>query len=78
MMRQEGIVARKKRRFRKTTDSKHAHPIAPNVLARNFNVELPDTAWVTAVTYVWTDRIWELHCWPRSMHRRVTHPSVCG
>ena len=58
LMRQEGIVARKKRRFRKTTDSKHTHPIAPNVLARNFNVELPDTAWVTDVTYVWTHEGW--------------------
>jgi transposase InsO family protein len=58
LMRQEGIVARKKRRFRKTTDSNHPHPIAPNVLARNFNVELPDTAWVTDVTYVWTHEGW--------------------
>lgn len=58
LMRQEGIVARKKRRFRKTTDSKHSQPIAPNVLARNFNVELPDTAWVTDVTYVWTHEGW--------------------
>jgi putative transposase len=58
LMRQEGIVARKKRRFRKTTDSNHKHPIAPNVLARNFDVELPDTAWVTDVTYVWTHEGW--------------------
>ena len=58
LMRQEGIVARKKRRFRRTTDSNHALPIAPNVLARNFDVELPDTAWVTDVTYVWTHEGW--------------------
>jgi putative transposase len=58
LMRQEGIVARKKRRFRKTTDSNHKHPVAPNVLARNFDVELPDTAWVTDVTYVWTHEGW--------------------
>jgi putative transposase len=58
LMRQEGIVARKKRRFRKTTDSNHKHPIAQNVLARNFAVELPDTAWVTDVTYVWTHEGW--------------------
>jgi transposase InsO family protein len=58
LMRQEGIVARKKRRFRKTTDSNHPHPIAPNVLARNFNAALPDTAWVTDVTYVWTHEGW--------------------
>ena len=58
LMRREGIVARKKRRFRKTTDSNHPHPIAPNVLERNFDVELPNTAWVTDVTYVWTHEGW--------------------
>ena len=58
LMRQEGIVARKKRRFRKTTDSNHPHPIAPNVLERHFDVELPNTAWVTDVTYVWTYEGW--------------------
>ena len=58
LMRQQGIVARKRRRFRKTTDSNHPHPIAPNVLERNFNVELPNTAWVTDVTYVWTYEGW--------------------
>ena len=58
LMRQNGIVARRKRRFRKTTDSNHPHPIAPNVLERNFDVELPNTAWVTDVTYVWTHEGW--------------------
>ena len=58
LMRQEGIVARKTRRFRRTTDSNHPHPIAPNVLALNFDVELPNTAWVTDVTYVWTQEGW--------------------
>jgi transposase InsO family protein len=58
LMREEGIVALKKRRFRKTTDSNHSDPIAPNLLARNFHVELPNTAWVTDVTYVWTLQGW--------------------
>jgi putative transposase len=58
LMRQEGIAGRKKRRFRKTTDSNHPDPIAPNVLERNFYVELPDAAWVTDVTYVWTFEGW--------------------
>jgi len=58
LMRQAGIVGRKKRRFRKTTDSNHPHPIAPNVLERNFDVALPNTAWVTDVTYVWTHEGW--------------------
>ncbi|PKN55915.1 MAG: hypothetical protein CVU56_18760 [Deltaproteobacteria bacterium HGW-Deltaproteobacteria-14] len=58
LMRQAGIAGRKKRRFRKTTDSNHPHPIAPNVLERNFDVALPNTAWVTDVTYVWTGEGW--------------------
>jgi putative transposase len=58
LMRQHGIVARRKRRFRRTTDSKHPHPIAPNVLERRFEAELPNTAWVTDVTYVWTLEGW--------------------
>lgn len=58
LMRQHGIAARRKRRFRRTTDSNHSHPIAPNVLDRNFEVELPNTAWVTDVTYVWTHEGW--------------------
>jgi len=58
LMRQQGIVARAKRRFRRTTDSNHAHPIAPNLLERDFTVDLPNKAWVTDVTYVWTHEGW--------------------
>lgn len=58
LMRKEGIFGRKKKRFRKTTDSNHTDPIAPNVLQRCFQVDLPDTAWVTDVTYVFTHQGW--------------------
>jgi transposase InsO family protein len=58
LMRKEGIVGRRKKRFRKTTDSNHPGPIAPNVLERNFHVDLPNTAWVTDVTYVFTHQGW--------------------
>ena len=58
LMRREGIFVRRKRRFRKTTDSNHKSPIAPNVLNRKFDVALPDTAWVTDVTYVYTNEGW--------------------
>ena len=58
LMREEGLEVRRKRRFRTTTDSNHDHPIAPNVLDRCFHVELPNTAWVTDVTYIWTLQGW--------------------
>ena len=54
LMRQEGLQARRKRRFRTTTDSRHSLPIAPNELSRNFEVSQPNVAWVTDITYVWT------------------------
>jgi len=58
LMQEHGIVAKRKRRFRRTTDSKHSQPIAPNVLERQFDAALPNTVWVTDVTYIWTFEGW--------------------
>jgi putative transposase len=58
LMREDGIKARQKRRFRRTTDSNHTHPIAPNVLDREFTVTAPNKVWVTDVTYIATDEGW--------------------
>ena len=58
LMRERGIQGRRKRRFRRTTDSNHAHPIAPNVLARQFEVTAANAVWVTDVTCVWTSEGW--------------------
>ena len=58
LMRENGLVARRKRRFVHTTDSRHDQPIAPNVLARNFNVGATNEAWVGDVTYIPTREGW--------------------
>ena len=58
VMRDNGLVARRKKRFRATTDSKHDDPIAPNLLARDFTTSGPNEAWVTDVTAVWTLAGW--------------------
>lgn len=58
LMRAQGIQARRKRRFRRTTDSTHTHPIAPNLLARCFEADAPDQVWVTDVTCIWTGEGW--------------------
>jgi putative transposase len=58
LMRQHGLCARRRRRFRITTDSRHNRPVAPNVLGRQFAVAAPDTTWVTDITYLWTDEGW--------------------
>ncbi len=58
LMRENGIEARRKRRFRKTTDSKHTNPIALNIVAREFEVPAPNRVWVTDVTAIWTLEGW--------------------
>jgi len=58
LMRDGGIQARRKRPFRRTTDSNHDLPIAPNVLDRKFATAAPNQAWVTDVTYIPTGEGW--------------------
>jgi transposase InsO family protein len=58
IMREKHLVARSRRRFQTTTDSKHAFPIAPNLLARDFTAKGPDEAWVTDITFLWTAQGW--------------------
>lgn len=41
-----------------TTDSTHARTIAPNWLARRFDVKAPVTAWVSDITYLPTREGW--------------------
>jgi transposase InsO family protein len=58
LMRERNLVARTRRRFRTTTDSKHSFPIAPNVLERDFTADAPDRVWVTDITFLWTKQGW--------------------
>lgn len=61
IMQVHGWVARQPRRFRVTTDSRHAHPIAPNQLARQFDAPAyaqPNRAWVSDFTYMATRDGW--------------------
>ena len=58
IMRKNGIIAKRKRKFRVTTDSKHDYPISPNLVNRDFDVEEPNTCWVGDITYIWTDEGW--------------------
>jgi putative transposase len=58
LMRENGLRAKSTRRFRVTTDSRHSYPVARNLLGRRFHRSLPNQAWVTDITYVWTDEGW--------------------
>ena len=58
LMRQAGICSKVKRKFRRTTNSKHGHPVAPNLLAQDFSTSRPNEVWVSDITYIWTDEGW--------------------
>ena len=55
---EQGLQARRPRRFRVTTDSKHALPVAPNRLNRRFRAKRPDRVWLGDITYFWTSEGW--------------------
>jgi putative transposase len=58
IMREAGIAAKTKRKFRQTTDSNHALPVAENVLDRAFDPDEPNASWVADVTYIPTREGW--------------------
>ncbi|MFT6219764.1 MAG: putative transposase, partial [Rickettsiales bacterium] len=45
-----GICWKTKRKFKVITDSKHNDPVAPNLLARKFDVSAPDKYWVRDIS----------------------------
>lgn len=61
LMRQIGLKGKgepKKSKYVVTTDSNHTNPIAPNHLERKFTVDEPNRAWVSDITYIWTEEGW--------------------
>ena len=54
LMRQEGLRARPRRRFKWTTMSDHDQPVAANLLDRNFQATAPDQKWVGDTTELLT------------------------
>lgn len=58
LMRKHGIVTHHKHKFKATTHSRHTHPVAENVLHRQFAVTKPNRWWVSDITYIPTQEGW--------------------
>jgi putative transposase len=58
LMSENGMKARQKTRFKKTTDSDHGGPVASNILDQNFAADAPDEKWGVDISYVWTMEGW--------------------
>ena len=58
LMKKACVKVKHRKRFKKTTDSNHKLPVAPNLLNRNFSFDRPNTAWRSDITYLWTIQGW--------------------
>ncbi|WP_433850450.1 IS3 family transposase [Brucella pseudogrignonensis] len=58
LMRENGLKARQKTRFKRTTDSNHGEPVAPNLLDQDFTCDGPDQKWGVDISYIWTAKGW--------------------
>lgn len=58
LMRETGVKARYRKKHKVTTNSDHKQPVFDNILAREFITAEPDQAYVTDITYIWTQEGW--------------------
>ena len=58
LMRLRGLRAKQVRRYKSTTKRNKKHPVAPNLLKRDFRADRPDHKWLTDITYVPTQEGW--------------------
>lgn len=58
LMKWANIHSLRKKAYKRTTNSKHANPVAPNLLKRNFQSPHPNTVWVGDITYIPTGEGW--------------------
>ncbi len=58
LMRENGLRAKHKRKFKVTTDSSHNNPVAPNILGGMASPSCENEIWVTDITYLRTREGW--------------------
>lgn len=57
-MKEANIFVRFRKKYKITTNSKHAKPLFENILSRGFNISEPDRAYVSDITYIYTNEGW--------------------
>ena len=71
LMRENSVRAKRSRKFKVTTNSKHNYPVAPNLLNRKFEVASPNIVWVSDITYIWTSEGWLYLAGVVDLHSRM-------
>lgn len=58
LMKEAQIWVRYRKKYKVTTNSKHKKPLFNNELNRQFTMDMPNKAYVSDITYVWTQEGW--------------------
>ena len=58
LMREAEVFVRYRKKYKVTTNSNHKKPVFENVLERQFQVNEPNRAYVSDITYIWTQEGW--------------------
>jgi len=69
-----GIRCKQTKKFKATTNSKHALPVAQNLLEQNFAVSFPNKVWASDITYIATREGW-LYC---AAHKDLFNGEIVG
>jgi transposase InsO family protein len=62
LLKEYGLGARRRRKYKSTTNSNPDHPVAPNLVNRIFDVAEPNKVWVSDITYIPTAEGWLYLC----------------
>ena len=58
VMRQNGIQAKRKQGYKRTTRRDESHPVAPNLLGQEFDAQAINEKWVADITFIDTHEGW--------------------
>ena len=58
LMKAVGVSVKRRKKYKVTTNSNHKQPVFDNVLTRDFATQQPDQAYVSDITYIWTQEGW--------------------
>lgn len=58
LMLEAGVYVKYRKKYKVTTNSNHKKPIFENVLNRQFSIDKPNKAYVSDITYIWTQEGW--------------------
>jgi putative transposase len=78
-LRRQGLRAKAAKKFKATTNSNHALPVAENLLQQDFTAQRPNQVWVGDITYIGTDEGWLYLAVVLDLYsRKVVGWSMCG